>query len=84
MDVKDFEQTLVLIKPDALRHSLTGYVLSQLSEFHTGYRAFSREVLLTLPLQLNSDGFVFDNEMLAQIIFHGFRIGEVLISFSRP
>jgi nucleoside-diphosphate kinase len=38
MDMKDFEQTLVLIKPDALRHSLTGYVLSQLSEFHTGLR----------------------------------------------
>jgi len=38
MDTKDFEQTLVLIKPDALSHSLTGYVLSQLSEFHTGLR----------------------------------------------
>lgn len=38
MDTQDFEQTLVLIKPDALRHSLTGYVLSQLSEFHTGLR----------------------------------------------
>jgi nucleoside-diphosphate kinase len=38
MDKKDFEQTLVLIKPDALRHSLTGYVLSHLSEFHTGLR----------------------------------------------
>jgi nucleoside-diphosphate kinase len=38
MEIKDFEQTLVLIKPDALRHSLTGYVLSQLSEFHTGLR----------------------------------------------
>ncbi len=38
METKDFEQTLVLIKPDALRHSLTGYVLSQLSEFHTGLR----------------------------------------------
>ncbi len=38
MGTKDFEQTLVLIKPDALKHSLTGYVLSQLSEFHTGLR----------------------------------------------
>ncbi len=38
METKDFEQTLVLIKPDALKHSLTGYVLSQLSEFHTGLR----------------------------------------------
>jgi len=50
---------------------------SKLSEFHTGYRAFSKEVLQRLPLHLNSDGFVFDNEMLAQIIYHGFRIGEV-------
>ena len=50
---------------------------SKLSEFHTGYRAFSREVLETLPFQVNSDDFVFDNEMLAQIIFLGYRIGEV-------
>lgn len=50
---------------------------SKLSEFHTGYRAFSREVLSNLPLDLNSDGFVFDNEMLAEIIYSGYRIGEV-------
>jgi glycosyltransferase involved in cell wall biosynthesis len=50
---------------------------SKLSEFHTGYRAFSKEVLQRLPLHLNSDGFVFDNEMLAQIIYFGFRTGEV-------
>lgn len=50
---------------------------SKLSEFHTGYRAFSREVLENLPFQANSDNFVFDNEMLAQIIFFGYRIGEV-------
>jgi glycosyltransferase involved in cell wall biosynthesis len=50
---------------------------SKLSEFHTGYRAFSREVLLGLPLDRNSDDFVFDNEMLAQIIYFGFRVGEV-------
>jgi glycosyltransferase involved in cell wall biosynthesis len=50
---------------------------SKLSEFHTGYRAFSRKVLETLPLNANSDDFVFDNEMLAQIIFFGFRIGEI-------
>jgi glycosyltransferase involved in cell wall biosynthesis len=50
---------------------------SKLSEFHTGYRAFSREVLLNLPLAVNSDGFVFDNEMLAQIIYFDYRIGEV-------
>jgi len=50
---------------------------SKLSEFHTGYRAFSREVLETLPLNENSDDFVFDNEMLVQVIFFGYRIGEV-------
>jgi len=50
---------------------------SKLSEFHTGYRAFSRGVLENLPFQPNSDSFVFDNEMLAQIIFFGYRIGEV-------
>jgi glycosyltransferase involved in cell wall biosynthesis len=49
----------------------------KLSEYHTGYRAFSRAVLQTLPLEENSDGFVFDNEMLAQAIYMGFRIGEV-------
>ncbi|MFC1838818.1 glycosyltransferase family 2 protein [Thermodesulfobacteriota bacterium] len=50
---------------------------SKLSEFHTGYRAFSREVLERLPLNENSDDFIFDNEMLAQIVFFGYRIGEV-------
>jgi len=50
---------------------------SKLSEFHTGYRAFSREVLENLPLGNNSDDFVFDNEMLAQIIYFGYRIGEI-------
>ena len=50
---------------------------SKLSEFHTGYRAFSREVLERLPLGENSDDFVFDNQMLAQVIASGFRIGEV-------
>jgi glycosyltransferase involved in cell wall biosynthesis len=50
---------------------------SKLTEFHTGYRAFSREVLLRLPLEANSDDFVFDNQMLAQVIYFGFRIGEV-------
>jgi len=47
------------------------------SEYHTGYRAFSRKVLETLPLLENSDDFVFDNEMLTQCVFFGFRIGEV-------
>jgi glycosyltransferase involved in cell wall biosynthesis len=50
---------------------------SKLSEFHTGYRAFSREVLVTLPLNENADDFVFDNEMLVQVIHFGYRIGEL-------
>ncbi len=49
----------------------------KLSEYHTGYRAFSRKVLETLPLEKNSDDFVFDNEMLAQAVIFGFRIGEI-------
>jgi glycosyltransferase involved in cell wall biosynthesis len=49
----------------------------KLSEYHTGYRAFSREVLMRLPLRENSDDFVFDNQMLAQCVYFGFRIGEV-------
>lgn len=49
----------------------------KLSEYHTGYRAFSRRVLETLPLEHNSDDFVFDNEMLAQAVMFNFRIGEV-------
>jgi len=50
---------------------------AKLSEYHTGYRAFSREILETLDLAKNSDDFVFDNQMLAQILWHGFTIGEV-------
>jgi len=50
---------------------------AKLSEYHTGYRAFSREILETLRLENNSDDFVFDNQMLAQILWHGFTIGEV-------
>jgi glycosyltransferase involved in cell wall biosynthesis len=49
----------------------------KLSEYHTGYRAFSRKVLLDLPLLENSDDFVFDNQVLAQCVNFGFRIGEV-------
>jgi glycosyltransferase involved in cell wall biosynthesis len=49
----------------------------KLSEYHSGYRAFSREVLERLPLDANSDDFVFDNQMLAQIVWAGFSIGEV-------
>ncbi|MES1208561.1 MAG: glycosyltransferase family 2 protein, partial [Pseudomonadota bacterium] len=49
----------------------------KLSEYHTGYRAFSRRVLETLPLNENDDGFVFDNQMLVQAAYFGFRIAEV-------
>jgi hypothetical protein len=49
----------------------------KLLEYHTGYRAFSRQVLESLPLDANSDDFVFDNEMLAQAVHFGFRIGEI-------
>ena len=48
-----------------------------LAEYHTGYRAFGRKVLTDLPLLENSDDFVFDNQMLAQCVHFGFRIGEV-------
>lgn len=47
------------------------------SEYHTGYRAYTSEVIKTLPLSKNSDGFVFDNEILIQALYFGFRIGEV-------
>lgn len=50
---------------------------AKLSEYHTGYRAFSSRVLGELPLLENSDDFVFDNQMLAQCVYFGFRIGEV-------
>ncbi|MFY9910612.1 MAG: glycosyltransferase family 2 protein [Candidatus Sulfotelmatobacter sp.] len=61
--------------------ALTGFenlfLRVKLSEYHTGYRAFSRKVLCELPLLENSDDFVFDNQMLAQCVHFGFRIGEV-------
>ena len=50
---------------------------TKLTEFHTGYRAFSRKVLYSLPLLANSDDFVFDNQMIAQIVAFNFRIGEI-------
>lgn len=49
----------------------------KLSEYHTGYRAFSRPVLAALPLEENTDDFVFDNEMLTQIAYFNYRIGEL-------
>ncbi len=53
---------------------LTG---AKLSEYHTGYRAFSRQLLIQLPIEHNSDDFVFDNQMLAQILWFGHSIAEV-------
>lgn len=49
----------------------------KLSEYHTGYRAFSAEVLRRIDFSPNSDDFIFDNEMIAQIFYHGFEIAEV-------
>ncbi|MFY9856013.1 MAG: glycosyltransferase family 2 protein [Terracidiphilus sp.] len=49
----------------------------KLSEYHTGFRAFSRDLLETLPLLENSDDFVFDNQMIAQAVMFNFRIGEI-------
>ncbi len=60
---------LTLTQNVMVRHKLT--------EYHTGYRAFSRQVLQGINYQNNSNDFVFDNEMLAQIIYHKFRIGEL-------
>lgn len=62
-------RTLTLIQ-----NILLGY---KLSEYHTGYRAFRREILESLPWQANSDDFLFDNQMLAQIIYAGYSIGEI-------
>jgi uncharacterized radical SAM superfamily protein len=50
---------------------------AKLSEYHTGYRAFSRDLLVQLDLEVNSDDFVFDNQMLAQILWFGYTIAEV-------
>ncbi len=49
----------------------------KLSEYHTGFRAFSRDVLESLPLEENTNDFVFDNEMLTQIVYFGYRVGEI-------
>src|ERR1700685_1322646 len=58
----------------AFQNIFTG---AKLSEYHTGFRAFSKEVLMQLPLLENSDDFVFDNEMLLQCIYFGRRMGEI-------
>ncbi len=62
-------RVLTLLQNLLLRHKL--------SEYHTGYRAFRRKVLEQLPLGENSDDFLFDNQILAQVIFFGHRIGEI-------
>ncbi len=53
------------------------FLNEKLSEYHTGYRGFTRKVIETLPLLENSDDFIFDNQMLAQIFYFGFNIGEI-------
>ena len=52
-------------------------ITAKLSEYHTGYRAFSRELLECLPLEVNSDDFVFDNQMLSQTLWFGYQVAEV-------
>ena len=58
----------------AIQNLLLNY---KLSEYHTGYRAFDRKVLTEMPMEANSDDFIFDNEVLAQAVFFRYRIGEV-------
>jgi glycosyltransferase involved in cell wall biosynthesis len=58
----------------AVQNLIVGY---KLSEYHTGYRGFTREVLEAIPLECNSDNFIFDNEVLSQIIYAGYNIGEI-------
>jgi glycosyltransferase involved in cell wall biosynthesis len=62
-------RALTLIQNILLNHKL--------SEYHTGYRGFTRSVIKSLPLARNSDDFVFDNQMLSQAIYKGYRIGEI-------
>lgn len=57
-----------------IQNLIIGY---KLSEYHTGYRAFSRKVLETLPLEENFDDFLFDNQILAQSVYNNFEIGEI-------
>ena len=53
------------------------FINAKLSEYHTGFRAFSKELLLRLPIENNSNKFVFDNQMIAQILWHGYQVAEV-------
>lgn len=61
----------------ALTFWSNAWMHAKLSEYHTGYRAFSRELLEKIPFEANSDDFVFDNQMLAQILWMGYTIAEV-------
>jgi hypothetical protein len=67
----------VRLQPASYRGARTSPLGSKLSEFHTGFRAYSREALLRLPLRANSDDFVFDNQLLAQAVAARLRIGEI-------
>ena len=58
----------------AIQNMMVNY---KLSEYHTGFRAYSQEVLVSLPLMENSNDFIFDNQILAQAIYFGYRIGEI-------
>ena len=58
----------------AFQNLMTG---AKLSEYHTGFRAFSKELLAALPIEQNSDDFVFDNQFLAQAVLRGARMGEI-------
>jgi glycosyltransferase involved in cell wall biosynthesis len=58
----------------ACQNAVTG---AKLSEYHSGFRAFTKQTLMSLPLIENSDDFVFDNEMLTQCMYFGYRIGEI-------
>lgn len=53
------------------------FIGQKLSEYHTGYRAFSKEVLLNLPILENSDDFIFDNQMIVQAVYFNYKIGEI-------
>jgi hypothetical protein len=60
-----------------LTYSQNILIGQKLSEYHTGYRAFSRTVLESINYQTNSDDFIFDNQMLSQIFYAGFEIAEI-------
>ena len=74
----DYQYTPKLITSNRFLTAVENLIIQQkLSEYHTGYRAFSAEVLKSIPLIENSDDFIFDNEMLLQTMYFGFSVGEV-------